>query len=249
MSNKYESVVRLFTARNLYEGVLNPPNVFSIDPLNGVFRIPVNSIESEGCTNRNSNIQIRKVGVFSNFADGLVFAYPWQLLGLYIDINLYSLALGGDITTVNNDKNVTGTNFNVLNSDNLIRILDAFSDYNYQVVDTVTDANTMSLFTYPYFDGVDQLWNRMIPGAAGAAHFMYKIRELNTMYDVDFNYNPADYTGVPALDFYPVIRVGLNPNTVYNTDPLISFLTNTIDTSYVNAKVHFDVKMEVEYTK
>jgi hypothetical protein len=255
--NKYSSIERVLTARNLFEGTISPPNDFTLTPVTGFQQLVNNPFSpnaiDESYISRNTSFTIRKVGLFCNFADGLVFKNPWQNIRLRISVGLYyeSSTVAGTIVKVNNSKTVTGAGFVPLAPDTLAPgdIISLFPE-EFHIIDTITDDNNATLTDYPFYDDPAGAWTKLENNDAGGDIYIdyFKIRELNYFHDIDFNYSPQLFTGLSGTSQWVIIKAQIfYDNSV--TDPDIDFLTKTIDTSYDQDLVHFDAKLLVEYTK
>lgn len=260
MSNRYGSRLQSFTARNVAKpSAISPPNDFVLTTAN------FNTIDqiltpSPQPVNNASNIIVQRVGLFSNFADGLVFKNPADQLPLNVRVGLYRQddlsGVGNTVTFTRGSKAVTGvgTAFTTDFSPGDIIYHNIGIDINgnkigwYYGIESVTNDTNMELMDYAYNTEAGADYAKMTSSSAGTqiANQVH-IRQLNTFYELDKFYTPQIYGD--TTDFNElVIRASISDKTDYYTRADFTFLTKSINTAYDGDTCFFDIRADVEYT-
>lgn len=246
-SNRYSSVVRLLTAKNIYESVLPAiPADFTLTAANT--REQILNVH-QPIINGNSNLTIRKLGISSNFSDGLVFKEPGQRLTAVV--NVYGAQAGTALTgnlSITAGSNVLtgiGTLFlaelapgdiilfdpvpaGIPSSPRWLRVLAVVNDlqatlYNYS---SVTDTNNGIVY----------------PINATNVYALEDISVLNQLYEVN-HFIPSALSTVAGSE--AIIICDINAAL---RDGNVDFLTKSIDPTFSADKIHFDVLAEIEVT-
>jgi hypothetical protein len=248
--NKYGSHVKAFRARNVVEGTLAPPGDFSITSANIFTQV----LQPERSININSNFSVQQVGVYSNYADGLVIKDPRYRLDVFITARSYIQAavdLTGVLTFDPSTKNVTavgGAFLAELAAGDFISIIAAgFKEY--AIVNSVTNNNLLVLRDYPYLNPAGLLYTarRLAPSGGTASAVLYRdVSELNQMNQVEQFLTPTLYSVAAATD---IVLTGSILQRVGAGGPItIPFLTKSIDVTFTNS-IYFDIMANIEYTK
>jgi hypothetical protein len=179
------------------------------------------------------------VGIFSNFADGLVFKLPYSRMTLEVNAASYNLtSLTGTLNFTAGSKSVSGGGTTLFTSELTAGdIIDISINDRLFVVDSITDDDNLVLTDYATNSGAFASDKHVLQAQTGI--ITYDISELNVLYDVDFFGSAA----VLSPDSGSVIELTYSPQL---TDTV--FLTKTIDTSYDEDMVHFDAAIIVEFT-
>lgn len=237
MSNKYGSIVRTYTVRNMYEDTLSPGTDITVPHTSPTRSVPFFPLHA----NKETNFSVKRVGVFSNFADGLVFANPENRLSVFMRFFAYTLAESYEVQLTYGNKAVTtiGTPNWTPGSDLVISIEGIHRRIN------PTAAGTGNLLDY--WDGGSNTFDarNLATPSGGATYTAMAISTLNCMYDVVELAEPFSFGF--GIDYDTIdMEVALNvvPGGVGTTD----FLTNIIDASFTGESVYFDVVTEVEFT-
>lgn len=245
--------MRMLTARNVWEGVLPviPANMV-LTGANCVYQI---ANRQRIVLNNDSNILIRKAGVFCNFADGLVFAEPGQ--SMQIVIESYALPtptlLTGSVGFTYNSKLLQGVGSLFVAEIqapgvDILKLQPPFFTQNfnhprYVQVDTVTNDLQLNMTDYAVFTSGAGAYEAYAypPGlVVSSTNFILEnVHTLNHMYEVNHFISPALYASL-----------GNELVIVANVNPLrdVTFFTKSIDTTFAGDKVNFDVILEIEIT-
>lgn len=257
MPNKYASTCKLYTAPHMVaDKTLSPPSDFSLAPAEcyeGVVDV------QPGEWNVNSRLIVREVGIFSNFADGLVFKNIYEKMSLKLTATTLSTdhVLAGTATTTLNARGIVGagTSWNT-GADQLVPgdvvLVTTPNTSQYCVVNTVTNDTNITFTQYPKMaSGNVTLTLLSRPAATLQDKTGFRnISALNTFYDIDWFINPR----IATNDHQPVIFVKINSGfDVAGQPPSISqhsttFLTKSISTDFADDHVSFDVLFKCEVT-
>lgn len=229
MANKYESHLRTFTARNLVWNsaasvpglfTLGPPNVLTLADADFVTQFyranqPVHEWRA-GC-----NMNVKRAGVFSNFADGLVLSNTKQRLALLIRSALwYRMPCGGTVDFTVGSRDITGTNLNSIfpTGSGFIADNDNILTANFYSVSNVTATTgllsdyalrTAGIATNTYVNRVDYL----IPGLSTVTGYQALLLPvLNSMVEFEGFYFsiiavPPTYDNSVARPVNPAVGV------------------------------------------
>ena len=268
--NKYGSVVRTFIARNM---VWNHALTQGAVP-NGLFKLAppaalVIDDSASGSTPPNpdlvmqffdstklqqpeegwlplGNVFLKRMGLFSNFADGLVLENLEGRLSLNVVISTFSaVKMTGTIAFTKGSNLVTGTNFNA----------DIIGTARNFVIaaDTIFDLDLRNAFAIYKVDNTNaRISNYAYNSYAGDTYFLTEsvVRYITTLNAIDCLNNMVD-----VEMFFPaaVSVTGTNPYayaylSVDTTDSKFSLLTNTISDSFATTPASFDAAIELECT-
>lgn len=242
MSNKYAGPNRLFFARNMVENdiALSAGTDITIANTQWISNQPFRILS--GVVNKNSNMMVRRLGLFSNFADGLVFTSQPYRVDFTIVVAAISVgaAITGGITFTLGSRTVTSPS-GIFGGGGEIDTNGFFKVGNeYYKIQDVADANNATLSDNAYVNG-NQACN--IISTLDSDGFIYQhLPVLNCMADVDeFIVPSARLSGISGLDDLIFLA---------NVNPLhsITFATDGINSAYDTTIVTFDVGMELEYT-
>lgn len=242
--NKYSAELRTFVARNLHEATLNPPNDLTIASNAWVKQIAIYSTTTERTLNKNTNINVRRAGVFCNFADGLVFKDPSQRIDLRLAV--FAIYQGAKISSAAGvtagSKNLIGSGSDSFTTDlsaGDIVFLNPGGPYRFHIIDSVTNDNLAVMNDYAPENGALDLYKTT--ALPGDETFHIGIPVLNYMFEVGEYMAPTIFnTATNLLDV--IIRCEINcPQT-------LTFLTKSINTDFADDTAFFDVILDVEYT-
>lgn len=242
--NSYRSCIRTLTARNLCDLSIAPPASLAITAPDLKTVLFEDGRSSAGQTrfDVNSNITLKRLGVFSNFGDGLVWGTPWVRIALRIAAVPYSVPatpLVGTVSLAVNSTTMTGigTNFSAsLAAGDIVSVAGSF-----YVVRGSVAALTLELTDFPFAAVAGaSVYKVNTPVLIPIATTFYGIENFNCMYDHECWF-PASLIG------------GLNvPNYFLKVDATIEdtllLMTKTVDTSYAGDTAYFDVKADFEMT-
>lgn len=241
MPNKYFSKERRFWSKDLYNAAINPPNNFTIAASG--FNRRILSIDIS-LLSPQTNIIVQKMGLFSNFADGLVWGDNSMRIFGSATARAFTFGdtfTGTSVTVTAGSKTITGvgTAFQTQLDDG-----DYFTD-GVWIYHTDGEPATQTQLTVR--DWPEQ--NR----AAVPANTFRKLTEvgndlvtrvelnlLNEMMPIDEFITPSAF-GTAVTD---VIGVEID---ISNFEQL-AFLTKAVSTSFAGDTCSFDVAADLEFT-
>jgi len=236
VSNKYFSILRQFRVPNvLDEETLAPP----ADITNlGVAYYQIADIPP-GTISPQSKVVVRRVGIFSNFADGLVFKEPFGNFQATIKLYGAKVLAGGRTGTYANpygSKTVVGLTGSIdgIPSNGIIKLDDGRAG-QYGIVEYGGVGNTL----LQNYATVNAGAFTEMQGVAGSEKLrIFGIRTLNELQEVNEFLDPG-------VDILTTATDVLLAATIDNAPDL---LTKSIDASFAGEKVTFDLVVELEYT-
>jgi hypothetical protein len=257
MSNRYGSYSRTIVARNVvWDGsvapfagkVLASPSPLVInnpgDTQGQFFQFNNGSLSGDEW-NTDGNAFIKRIGVFSNYADGLIFATPSSRLSVQVRtavVEIIPQQQAGLMNFTAGSNVVTGTGFNQLSSSPCF-IADTANVYDAHYYTFYRQNNVLGYISdYAFVDKVAAPVSEVALQNTLSSVTLRSIGQLNQFYDAEF-FLPAHITKLTAAQtvlFYGVLNLdsGLSMN----------FATNIIDVTLNNNIVTFDIMAEVEVT-
>lgn len=278
MAGKYGAIQRQVVARNIYEATLTSgtditisyddwvENFLDLQPgtPSAANELPTRS----DLLNVNTNLRIVNCGIYSNFADGLVFKKPSSRLNVRIKaqgIKATKYLSGAETAAVySNDKTLTGvgTTFtaDVSVGDLLfipLQLRFGAPRYIGQIfwVTEVTDNTHLELNDYPIatntaLDAATS-FSTLVTTTNSEIILVRQISNLNELYAVDEFITLANFVETDTENI--ILRA-----TIYNDDNFAedvanqqdtAFMTHTIDSAFNDETVTFDVVATVEATQ
>jgi len=249
--NQYASSLRSFRARNLFETTITPPNDLTV-AYASCKRQVLNRYQP--LVNIQSNLLVKRLGVFSNFADGLVFKNNAFPLGVTLSVAAYTRTLlaASFFNIAAGSKAVAGSGFTGLTNNTILMLAvhGSAPSWQYFILDgDPASDNAMTFTDYSDTTGNDPGLMYKLTVVPGSAFFYYSwISELNYMYEIDKFLTPLAYGSAGMTDL--VIQVFLNQGLGrdYYDSHDTTFLTKSVDTAFAASAVHFDVVADLEYT-
>lgn len=240
-SKKYNSILRSYTVRNIYEDAALTPGTDVVIPAGNFILTNRTVINFSADTNVETNYMVRRAGVFSNFADGLIFKNPADRIDIDLWFEAYRLsgnpfvlvaAYGSRaVTTLGGDGWVAGNRYLIRRPDNSTMYVFA------------TGAGAGNLEDYWPFTGNSSVYN-LAAVASGYGYSFRHVSALNCMYEVNEFAQPFQFAS--NLDYDIVaLHCGVNIQVPHTT----TFMTDIIDTAFTDKTVFFDIVTEVEFTK
>lgn len=234
-------------ARNVYEGAISPPATLTIASADWLPQI----LNKRGnLMSINSNLVLKRLGVFANFADGFVFANASERINLALDTHAYTrdVIAGGDMSFTLGSKAVTGTGFagNIFDG-NILVVPYAGTEVQYYIVDgDPSDDNNLDVTDYAEKDVVAAPLVRLLSLPNYELLDYTRISELNYMWNVDEFISPLAFASAATTDVVITVRVNQTSLNFGASD--IDFLTKSISDTYDGDMVHIDVVGDIEYT-
>jgi len=203
--------------------------------------------------NHLSNISMHDIGLFSNFADGLVFQDGWASNNLTIGIRARRLAISPISGTTDTDTyNVTnkiadavGGSFTTeTNTGDVLCFQNPGGGeiFPLGIIKTITDDNNIELTSFKsnlvHLVGLD---NYFIGKPQSTIEYKTGIVTLNEMYDLAEYVNPADLTGSGQY-------VSIEYLLEFNTPSDVVFSRDAISSDYDGDDVFFNIVSTLEYT-
>lgn len=244
--NKYASILRTYTTRNFAEQALTVGSdvVIPAGSLASIRVVP----EFSGDVNPETNFLPRRIGVFSNFADGLVLKTPANRIDVSCAFNAYNYAQAYTLGLTYGSKAVTvssGTSgWSAGNTYTVEITVDSLYSRTVVMLIDATGAATGNLRDYWCYDATGNNAAKNLSFVSADTFYTHKnISALNCMYDINEFAEPFQFSG--AIDYEAIaLRVVLNFDPAHTTE----FLTDIIDTAFNGEKVFFDVVTEIEFT-
>jgi hypothetical protein len=264
MSNNYESKVRTYLARNLIWNAsasspdlytLSPPNdldIASSDTVIQMFRLNW-PIGKEYRIQGNANI--KRIGVFSNFADGLVMNNIKDRLYLWITGAQMSISKQpGTVDFTEGSNIITGTNLNAaypgagfqgfIMDDSFIQGSLANHSYPYAIYDVALAGTSARISDYAYRTISNTSIHQLVYSNV-QTYTPIQIPALNTMFDAEAFIQSFIAAGPVAENMMFYATLGFN-SPESGSD--FTFYTKSIDTSFDTIPVSFDAVAEIEIT-
>lgn len=203
--------------------------------------------------NNNSTVVIHNMGLFCNFADGLVFKEFSQKIFCVIRASIFTVPVApitgtGYVSTATCDSPVlTGVASAFLTDIPLANTyLYTTAGYAAKTCGVPTSNTTVRLHsTYPIpFAAPGIPWYKLVSMTANTVSRTFEVgKTFNTMVPVELFINPSTLLSTPANVGVLVIETAL-----YVKQDVV-FLTKSIDTAYKTDVVKMNVGLDVECTK
>jgi hypothetical protein len=253
--NQYGSITRTLTARNVLEKSLNPPSTVSVLPADWAPQIFQDGIQSNGTPYwmTGSNILLKRIGLFSNFADGLVWNTPSQRLKILIQAvpyNIGAVVPGTQHLWAANSKSLfgMGTTYPVdIPAGSIVKNVTGGAPSPQLGIVMSTPAVGLALMS-DYGPGGDCTTTLHLVSVAGQviSTYLLNVSQLNTMYEHEM-YMPASVLGGNLTSFFlkaTVLQGNGNDPALQSMD----FLTKTVDPLFAGDIASFDVVADIEMT-
>lgn len=245
--NRYGSIEKTFWARNVYQGTfaVAPPADLTILNTDWHQQFLFNKYTLLDAVSINTNIFVKNVGVFCNFADGLVFKTEIDVIDLAIQafvIAPVAPPVVGTITLSPASRAVTGVGFAPLLPGSIIRS----GLYTY-IVEAIADDNNATLTDFPKNTLVGAAWAQW--GATGPSVVINctDIRSLNQFIPVERFLSPVAFSVTDPSFLLMLMVFDINQITG-TTAHNVTFLTKSIDPAFAGDVVTMDVGITLEYT-
>lgn len=264
MASKYQSNVKTYIARNFIwdtSASLVVPHALAapadlvisevaprIDFMKQPFRMNWGYTGNGLRFNKQGGLFIRRMGVFSNFADGLVLQNTASRLDLAIAISKISIASQtGAVTFTAGSNQITSTvdlNTFYTAGDGFICDGAAFDGNIYYVYNIAVDGLSAFIGDYAYRTAVSASVFT-VPEVFGASYGIEigEIPVFNELFDVEIYFNSGAFAPSASQE----ILVYTQPPLVQGDDSLTMY-TKSIDTAFNGSPVTFDCVMEAEIT-
>lgn len=247
----YRSVTRMLTGRNLVENTLNVPvNInlaATVSPVYHAFFNPLRSIYPQ------SKVIVKRVGIFCNFADGLVFSdahgsYELDIVCMATKKTL--IANGSSVSFTEPSRTLTGVGTQFSTGGQFTgggngTFLEFGSGLYNQVYQIVSDTE-ITMHSMPESSGSFNIPSgsvSIVTDAGSEAKVQVNnIRTLNNMYEVNELLDPFDGITLDNLATGILLYASID-RTVSAT-----FLTDSISTDYNGDIASIDVVAEFDFT-
>jgi hypothetical protein len=250
--NNYSNT-RRFIARGVLKAQINPPNtLLKASWTQPTTYPPIITIPTK-ILNANGRIVLRNMGLFCNFADGLVFESTDHPAEVYIRQGCYSeTQLAGTLAAVKTSKTITcpTTGLNLGQYVKAYRGTADDGEGEYFQVQSVIDAASFTANEYPWRDltSVGNAYKletiAAYPGfPAGDRSGTILFSALNAMFPIDesLSGNILNATVSAPAAMTDIILI---PFVTINND----FLTKSINTAYVGDYAWMDLYVDIEFT-
>jgi hypothetical protein len=255
--NQYGSAVRTYIAANVMEELITPPNQLDVTNSNirkqffqmgGSIQNPAFINSGVDDWNLQSNFSIHRCGLFSNFADGLVYlapcvrpsitikAFPWKV----------NVALPGTVSMTAGSRDLVGfaTTWNTVGPGKLT--VGRYYAINGHLLEITKVNSDTSAEASQYVGLIDvagisgQTMYSTIGGSLFVQNVLPCIDTLNYMYEAD-RFEPISLVNVIG---YTAIAL----QAILSFSDTVSFGTKSIDTAWARTIATFDVKADLEIT-
>lgn len=267
MANKYSSVTRTLRGRNVFEGAVPAPgtdlsigkNAWTptiINRLDG-YDYTVPAATSVKNISEESNMIIRRAGLFSNFADGLVQASVAPSIDAFIRAAAYTrgdppsgaATFSGDSTS--KTLTLTAGAIGDFSADDVILITEGAAALGplgatfrqYAIIASVDGgAGTITLYDYPKFGFTDaRVYALTAISESSRFAFVRDMIDLNYMYDVNQFITPLSFSTSAATDIVILGNIAAEDTQAWHTD--------TIAAGFEDDVLFFDLMAEIEFTR
>lgn len=253
MSNRYSSTQRFLRARNIAVSTITPGVDLTINA--ALFRTSIfNAYDSKykiapfqavNIIDLDTAVQVKQIGVYSNFADGLIFKEPAHGFDVAINYEAFTrVAITPTALFTEGSKNVTL-------SANLAPSLAGYFIRNdvgqyYNVYSHVSGTSAVVLSDYSKETNAASVITKLSSLRTGQSVYMTNINQLNTLFDFDGFLDRSLIGGSTATDI--LLYANLEPFMSYMTHSIV-FRTDTIDPAFTAAPVCFDIGITAEFTE
>lgn len=250
MSNKYASVERRIWAKGVKNLTIAPPADLAFGANSAFNSAPILFMFPQEWINKASLIRVISGGLFANFADGLVYKTPGQVLqvvitavGLIDDAALTGGSAFGS-AGVRQISDLSGSFDTELSAGNFLRLTistDPYPEtYVYQVT-LVSSATQLAVNNYNVmqFSGKTLTKLQSVTGSSGASR-QFEIHQLNTMHPVEFILNPLNVSSTQ----FSYLALILN----YRCMSDLTWLTKSVSTDFDGDTCIFDFALDIEIT-
>lgn len=255
MSEKYQSIIRSFTTRNMYEAALTVGSDIVIPqaPASGGHYIE----DLPFYANKETNFIVRRVGVFSNFADGLVLKIPADRIDVLLDYYGFIRQPAGSVFSLDftyGSKAVTaiaGTPGWINGASYSVEVTNANPLLPSKIVNIVATgpaAGNLQDYWYGVSTPLGRDAYNLYLLASGSRIEVVNVSLLNCMYEVNDFGEPFVFAAGQPLDMVG-IWVKLNAPSMPGGPHTTTFMTHTIAPAFDRSTVYFDVITEIEFTK
>ena len=253
MANKYQSNVRTYMARNVLwnsghnpviQYALNAPTAIQLTTNDKVLQFFKANWGSQAAWETKANFNIRRAGLFSNFADGLVMENDASRLSIeLISVPFTIVEVTGTAVFTAGSNLITGTGLNALTSGASFIADDNTSIYLANVY-TVYDVTPTSarLSDYAYINAATpKIYKLTFDITKTNTYPSMPITVLNTMYETEifFDNSVSDNVTVPLL---------LGRVNIQGSSTNMCLYTKSIDVAFNTFPVSFDIMLEAEIT-
>jgi len=256
MSNNYFSKTARLFARGIYTGTITPPNDFAVNIVAqgnialGMFPVNLVNVSSQSAAN------IKTIGLYSNFADGLVPKNTGESLLLSVTKIGFTAgaALTGTKVNIAASRNAligTGTLFvGELSVGDYIMLVNRtvpISQRFIYKVKTITDNLNLAIWGYvdPSMIG-DYDILKLTPNTYAKNPLVVIAANLEDMFPYEDMVQPYIFTLTLPAGTYTYF--GLEANLEVTSNLTVSYLTKSIDTSFAANTCFFDMAIDLEYT-
>lgn len=255
MANKYFSSDRNILCPNVYYGNINPPVDFQ-------FQISIQTAEerlfwwSNKFYNEDTNTILKRIMVWSNFADGLVFKHdtPNAFTPCFnVNLTMYAFSaasnITGTLTFEGGEQAVTGAGTSFLADISPNDYIYDGQNYVYKVSDVTDDTHLNTYERHPFhYATTGPLPAKLLSQIGFAVHpSPVQVDMLNTWFDCNYFFNPAEFSGAAAGYLAMGCTLYGPDNGIPATKPL-TFMTHSISTDFADESCYFSIQADIEHT-
>lgn len=229
--NKYGSIERRIVAPRVMYATINPP----ADIVTGDWTTNLTLFNSllAATLNPNANLNLKAIGLYSNFADGLVWK-SGDPIPAYVSVHAYNE--GAALAAINiaqGSRSMTMTDTTGLIAGDVIKVAGGYFQ-----VDTVVNGTDITTIEPALIGIVNSAGKRLVLQGSGITGWCY-FNSFNEMVPFEAIVTPLTLAATAVTDI--VISATIEA-------PFTSFMTKSVDVSYLGDVVNVDMVAEIEYT-
>lgn len=246
----YNSIKRRIISQSLVEKTLVAGSDITLTPISDANTVL--GLIQYSDYNHKSNIRMHNIGLFSNFADGLIFKNPWNGNGIDVAIRTRRLdvsMIDGEPVAWSIDSKIIEANagtgsFNTqAAAGDVLAFEESDNIYPLGIIETVNSDDQVTLTSFPLnLDRIDLTSNIYIGRPESSVQYTSNIVTLNQLYNLSEYLNPGDLIGDGE---YVSIEFLLD----FKTSDDIIFSRDAISSDYDGEDVFFNIVSTLEYTK
>ena len=259
-------VIRV-TARNTFSDTITAGTPFVIDPALTKEQLAqyVPGVRS-GVTGSNNvdssketNIIILNAGIFSNFADGLVFGSQYVRPSIFVEGAVFAPWDGGDAGTLTGTAGSTtvtgaGTDFTLgtapVGGGDIVMVGPAAQRKFVGFINSVPGPATLELTDGSPVDFSGDAYNIMQPTSLQYRHVVKDIPQLNCMHPwgrTILRIEPDVFSG-DTFGIFITARLKTSPDINFAGDPDLTLLTDSVNSAFDGSTVTFDIVLDLLVT-
>ena len=244
--NLYSSTVRRFISSPLNVDTIAPPADYTVaaGSYSSFMYTKGPAIALQPLLNPDSNLIIHNIGLFCNFADGLVFKTPipfiMQLRAETYNRDAVLPLLTGVVSATAGEQKITGGGTTLFNAELAAGDVIVLNGMPIRIDSVTNDDEAITVEYIPLTVASEPFIQKLAVTGADNSETMF-VSTLNDMYPTTSFINPVALYASPSAFIF--LR-GLFKNDI-NMD----FLTKSVDTAFDGDLVYWTVQADIEFTQ